>query len=221
MSSCNRFDGPACGLVHLSVGPRASRRVADPYPGAVTTPRPAGDRVFLDVATAVLGPGDHRIADLLDVLAQMPAGQVDVVHANDDLLPRLAHENGLDAALSAARLALRPGGLFIAAVPELDKLRRLRPTAPPPRVSGRGEQRQVTVQLWDWAEDGQSYGLEVLQLARSDRQWELVRAVSTRHQVITGAQVTAGLTAAGFAAVQRLTPKESGHPLPLWVAVAP
>ena len=115
--------------------------------------------MFIDVATAVLGPGDHRFVDLLDVLAQMPPGQVDVVHANDDLLPRLAHENGLDAALSAARLALRPGGLFIAAVPELDKLRRLRPTAPPPRVSGRGDQRQVTVQLWDWADDGQSYGL--------------------------------------------------------------
>ena len=187
----------------------------------MTTPRPAGDRVFVDVATAVLGPGDHRFADLLDVLDRMPAAPVDVVHANDDLLPRLAHENGLDAALSAARLALRPGGLFIAAVPELEKLRRLRPTAPPPRVSGRGDQRQVTVQLWDWAEDGQSYGLEVLQLARSGSQWELIRAVSTRHQVITGAQVTAGLTAAGFAAVQRLTPKESGHPLPLWVAVAP
>jgi hypothetical protein len=187
----------------------------------VTTPRPAGDRVFIDVATAVLGPGDHRFVDLLDVLAQMPPDPVDVVHANDDLLPRLAHENGLDAALSAARLALRPGGLFIAAVPELDKLRRLRPTAPPPRVSGRGDQRQVTVQLWDWADDGQSYGLEVLQLARSGSQWELTRAVSTRHQVITGAQVTAGLTAAGFAAVQRLTPTESGHPLPLWVAVAP
>ena len=52
----------------------------------MTTPRPAGDRVFADVATAVLGPGDHRSADLLDVLAQMPAGQLDVVHANVEAL---------------------------------------------------------------------------------------------------------------------------------------
>lgn len=181
----------------------------------------AREGVFADVATAVLGPGAHQIVDLLDVLAQMPARQVDVVCASDDLLPRLAHEGGLDAALNAARLALRPGGLLVAAVPELDRLRRLRPTAPPPRVSGRGEQRQVTVQLWDWAEDGESYGLEVLQLARNAGQWELARAVSTRHRVLSKDQISAGLTGAGFAAVQRLSPKEAGHPLPIWVAVAP
>ncbi|AHH97111.1 hypothetical protein BC739_009177 [Kutzneria viridogrisea] len=187
----------------------------------MTVPGPPREDVFADVAAAVLGPGPHSGADLLDVLAQMPAHPVDVVRAGDDLLPRLAHENGLEAALNAARLALRPGGLLVAAVPELDRLRRLRPTAPPPRVSGRGEARQVTVQLWDWAEDGSSYGLEVLQLARSAGRWELVRSVATRHQVLSKEQISEALTGAGFAAVQRLSPKEAGHPLPVWVAVAP
>jgi hypothetical protein len=187
----------------------------------MTAAGPAREDVFAAVVAAVLGPGAHRVVDLVDVLEQAPAEQVDVVRAGDDLLPRLAHENGLEAVLTAARLTLRPGGLLVAAVPELDRLRRLRPIAPPPRVSGHGERRQVTVQLWDWAADGDSYDLEVLQLARPAGQWELVRSVCTRHRVLSKEQISAWLTDAGFAAVQRLAPRESGHPLPIWVAVAP
>jgi len=44
--------------------------------------------------------------------------------------------------------------------------------------------------------------------------------VSTRHQVLTPDQVQAALAGAGFAAVQRLAPVETGHPLPVYVAVA-
>jgi hypothetical protein len=127
----------------------------------------------------------------------------------------------LGTALASARAALRPGGLLVVAVPELDRLRRLRPTAPPPRVSGRGARRQVTVQLWDWAEDGESYGLEVVQLVRRDDTWEVATAVSTRHRVLTAEQMSAELTEAGFTGVRRLAPHECGHPLPVWVAVAP
>ncbi|KAA2261730.1 hypothetical protein F0L68_15575 [Solihabitans fulvus] len=186
----------------------------------VPAPREPED-VLGDVARAVLGPGAHQVVDLLDVLEGVPRTEVDVVRAGDDLLPRLAHENALDRALRLARAALRPGGLLVAAVPELERLRRLRPTAPPPRVSGRGEQRQVTVQLWDWDSDGDSYGLEVVQLVRGRGTWEVATAVSTRHRVLTAEQVADLLADAGFVAVQRLAPAESGHPLPVWVAVAP
>lgn len=174
-----------------------------------------------DVAIALLGRGDHRVVHLLDVLERAAGAPADVVRAGDDLLPRLAHEEMLGTALASARAALRPGGLLVVAVPELDRLRRLRPTAPPPRVSGRGARRQVTVQLWDWAEDGESYGLEVVQLVRRDDTWEVATAVSTRHRVLTAEQMSAELTEAGFTGVRRLAPHECGHPLPVWVAVAP
>jgi len=48
----------------------------------------------------------------------------------------------------------------------------------------------------------------------------VARAVSTRHQVLSSEQVHDALNAAGFAAVQRLAPAETGHPLPVYVAVA-
>ncbi|WP_225978052.1 hypothetical protein [Gandjariella thermophila] len=179
------------------------------------------DDALADVAIALLGRGEHRVVHLLDVLDGAAATPADVVRAGDDLLPRLAHENMLGSALAAARAVLRPGGLLVVAVPELDRLRRLRPIAPPPRVSGRGERRQVTVQLWDWAEDGESYGLEVVQLVRRDNTWEVATAVSTRHRVLTAERISAELAEAGFTGVRRLSPRECGHPLPVWVAVAP
>lgn len=165
------------------------------------------------VADAVLGPGPHSVVDLLDVV---PGTFVDVVRACDDLLPRLAHEDALPAALTLAHAVLRPGGVLVAPVPELDRLGALRPTAPPPKVSG----DRVTVQLWDWAPDGQSYGLEVVQLVRGGSGWEVSGTVATRHRVLSAAQVSAALRDAGFVTVQRLEPAESGHPLPVWVAVA-
>ncbi|MFI9012334.1 hypothetical protein ACIGNX_34355 [Actinosynnema sp. NPDC053489] len=184
-------------------------------------PVPLPEDPLTEVAAAILGVDHHSALDLVDVVRHQGGPLVDVVRAGDDVLPRLAHENALDQALLLARRALRPGGLFLAAVPELDKLGTLRPTAPPPRVSGRGPDRQVTVQLWDWAADGESYALEVVRLVRGPETWEVANTVSTRHRVLSPEQVAASLTDAGFGAVQRLSPAECGHPLPVWVAVAP
>ncbi|MEU5695596.1 hypothetical protein [Actinosynnema sp. NPDC020468] len=174
-----------------------------------------------ELAAVVLGTGDFQEIDLLDVVRQAGVGRVDVIRAGDDLLPRLAHENALSPALRLARETLHPGGVLVAAVPELDRLSRLRPTAPPPRVLGRGPGRQVTVQLWDWAPDGESYALEVVRLVRGESTWEVANAVSTRHRVLTAERIADELDAAGFVSVRRLSPAESGHPLPVWVAVAP
>lgn len=172
------------------------------------------------IAAAVLGNGPHQTIELLDLLEYPMEASVDVVRAGDDLLPRLAHQRLLDQALVRAARALRPGGLLLATVPDLDRLRGLRPAGPPPRITGRGADRRVTVQLWDWSEDGSSYGLDVIQLVPGADGWEVVRAVSTRHQVLTSEQVHAVLTRAGFVAVQRLAPVETGYPLPVYVGVA-
>lgn len=168
--------------------------------------------VLTSVAGAVLGPGSHAVVDLLDVV---PGVQVDAVRATDDLLPRLALEESLANILMLAHASLRPGGVLVAAVPELDRLGEFKPTAPPPKVSG----DRVTLQLWDWAPDGLSYGLEVVTLLRGAGGWEISATASTRHRVLSAAEMDAALRGAGFTTVQRLAPGESGHRVPVWVAV--
>ncbi|NKE63366.1 hypothetical protein FXN61_44260 [Lentzea sp. PSKA42] len=168
--------------------------------------------VLTSVAGAVLGPGPHAVVDLLDVV---PGVQVDAVRAADDLLPRLAHEESLSNILMLAHASLRPGGVLVAAVPELDRLGVLKPTAPPPKVHG----DRVTVQLWDWAPDGLSYGLEVVSLIRGGAGWEISGTAATRHRVLSAAEMEDTLNAVGFTTVQRLAPGESGYRVPVWVAV--
>jgi hypothetical protein len=103
----------------------------------------------------------------------------------------------------------------------MERLRRMRATAPPPKVTGRGEDREVTVQLWDWAPDGSSYELEILRLVREEHGWQIGDVVTTRHRVLTAEETSDRLRRAGFHNVRRLTPGETGHPLPVWVAVTP
>lgn len=173
------------------------------------------------VVWGVLGNGQHHVVELADLLEGRVRQRPDAVRAVDDLFPRLAHDNALRPALAAARHALRPGGVLVAAVPELERLRRLRATAPPPKVSGRGDDREVTVQLWDWAPDGSSYQLEILRLVRDEGEWQIGGVVSTRHRVLTVAETGEWMSRAGFHSVRRLTPAETGHPMPVWVAIAP
>ncbi|ASO20018.1 hypothetical protein FHR81_000301 [Actinoalloteichus hoggarensis] len=193
------------------------------FPGSA--PASAGSAARPDalgqVAEAVLGSEQHRTAELLDVLDGQVTERLDVVRVGDDVLPQLAYEGSVSGALAAARRALRAGGLVVAAVPELSGLRSLRPTAPPPKVTGTGETRQIIVQLWDWAEDGTGYGLEVMRLHRVQGRWEVAHSTSTRHRVLSREQIAQAFEIAGFVGVQRLSPAESGHPLPVWVAVAP
>ncbi len=202
-----------------SDGPHGAGSAGNSAAGAGDSAHGAPDALSA-IASAVLGDRQPHTVELLDLLEYPNALRVDVVRAGVDLLPRLAHQRMLGQALARAARALRPGGLLLAAVPELDRLRGLRPAGPPPRVTGTGPDRRVTVQLWDWAEDGASYGLDVVQLARGATGWEVTRAVATRHQVLTAEQVQSALTEAGFTAVQRLTPVETGHPLPVYVGVA-
>ncbi len=186
---------------------------------APRTRPPAGD-ALARVVQRVLGPGAHRVVALGDLLAGVVSGRVDAVRACDDEFPRLAHERALQHALRTARQALRPGGMLVAAVPELGRLRRLRTAAPPPSVVRSGDDREVTVQVWDWAEDGESYGLEVIRLVRHQGSWEIGEVAATRHRVLSAEETGSRLADAGFRGVRRLTPTEAGHRVPVWIAGA-
>jgi hypothetical protein len=168
-----------------------------------------------------LGEDARSVTELADIAALPHGTRVDAVRSGDDLFPELAYDGTLFGVLRLARVSLRPGGALVAAVPELAELGRLRPKAPAPKVFGRGQDRQMCVHLWEWADDGRSYQLDLLRLRHADGHWSVAETVTTRHWVLDPDEVHDLLRRAGFVRVRRLEPAESGHPLPVWVASAP
>lgn len=173
------------------------------------------------VLRRVLGPGRHRVLDLIEVLRGHGVHGLDAVRVTGEMFPKLAHDGSLSRALVAVREALRPGGVLVAAVPELERLQALRTAAGPPRVTRSGDDRELTVQVWDWSADGESYGLDVLRLTCENGRWELRDVTTAHHRVLTGSQTGASLRQAGFGAISRLTQAQTGHRMPVWVAYAP
>lgn len=189
---------------------------------AVPSQRGAGPADAIGSVVAWVLGGDGGSVVELGELSALPLGsRVDAVRSGEDLFPELAYRGTLLDVLRTALRCLRPGGVLVAAVPELAELGRLRPTAPPPKVFGRPPNQQLCVQLWDWADDGRSYQLDLVRLRRADGTWKVADSVTTRHRVLDPAEVHGLLRAAGFVRVQRLDPAESGHSLPVWVASAP
>lgn len=210
---------PQHGVDTAARGPDSggARREGSRPPGSAA----GGPDVLDGVIRRMLGPGRHRVSDLFDLLRGAGPQGLDGVRATAEAFPKLAHERQLGRALRAARGLLRPGGVLVAAVPELDRLRRLRTAAGPPRVTRSGDDRELTVKVWDWSQDGESYGLEVLRLTCQQGRWELRDVTAARHRVLSAQEVGARLSEAGFDGIRRLTHEHTGHRVPVWVALAP
>lgn len=178
-----------------------------------------------ELISAELGSSTPRVGELCELLEHGSSaprfGDLDAVRASDEVFPDLAHRGKLGIALRIARDRLRPGGLVVAAVPELANLRRLRPASTPPKVVGTGADREVTVQLWDWAPDGHTYTLELVKMRRAGQQWETATVARATHRVLSEREVFDALSQAGFVDVDRLPAGSAKYPLPLWVANAP
>ncbi|UXY25897.1 class I SAM-dependent methyltransferase [Streptomyces sp. HUAS TT20] len=143
----------------------------------------------------------------------------DVVVCADNSLPHLLTDEDLDAALAGMRRVLRDGGLVVITVRDYDELRRDRPASTPPQVSGTGDDRVVTFQLWHWHDDGERYDLEHFQLLPARTGWE-VRVRRTAYRALTRARLTQALTTAGFTDVTWLEPPVTGFYQPV-VTAAP
>ncbi|MEV0183307.1 class I SAM-dependent methyltransferase [Streptomyces sp. NPDC050625] len=143
----------------------------------------------------------------------------DVVVCADNSLPHLLTDEDLDAALAGMRRVLRDGGLVVITVRDYDELRRDRPVSTPPQVSGRGDGRVVTFQLWHWYDDGERYDLEHFQLLPTGTGWE-VRVRRTAYRALTRGRLTEALTTAGFTDVTWLEPSATGFYQPVVTAVS-
>jgi SAM-dependent methyltransferase len=138
----------------------------------------------------------------------------------DNALPHLLTDDDLNAALRGMRRVLRDDGLLVATVRDYDELRRGRPTSTPPQVTGAGDSRGITFQLWHWHDDGERYDYEHFQLLPTGSGWD-VRVRRTTYRALTRAQLTDAVTAAGFTDITWHEPRTCGFYQPVLTAVSP
>ncbi|WP_370150765.1 class I SAM-dependent methyltransferase [Streptacidiphilus sp. EB129] len=141
----------------------------------------------------------------------------DVVVCADNALPHLLTAEDQATALGEMRRVLRRDGLLLVSTRPYDGIRQSHPASTTPQSHGRGRDRTVSFQLWDWHEDGERYDLELFQLIPDGDDWR-VEVRRTAYWALTSQQLEGFVTGAGFDRTAWLPPEDSGFFQPLLTA---
>ncbi|MEV5596814.1 class I SAM-dependent methyltransferase [Streptomyces sp. NPDC052496] len=200
----------ACGIGTQAIGLAAAGHTVtgtdlSPVAAARATAEAAARGLHLPTAAA-----DMRRLPFADAL-------FDAVVCADNSLALLTTPEGVRAALASMRRVLRPGGQLLLGMRAYEEARRDRWEVLPPRVTRTPGGRAVTLQLWEWHDDGEHYDFDLIQLLPRGGTWE-VRSRRATSWALTREQVTAFVTAAGFEQVTWHEPRADGYFQPLVTA---
>ncbi|MFH8408343.1 methyltransferase domain-containing protein [Streptomyces sp. NPDC018019] len=142
----------------------------------------------------------------------------DAVVCADNSLAHLTTPDDVRRALAGMRRVLRPGGQLLLGMRAYEDARRERREVLPPRVARLPDGgRAVTLQLWEWHDDGEHYDFDLIQLLPRGGTWE-VRSRRATSWALTREQVSGFVTAAGFERLAWHEPADSGYFQPLLTA---
>ncbi|MFH8345669.1 class I SAM-dependent methyltransferase [Streptomyces sp. NPDC018045] len=142
----------------------------------------------------------------------------DAVVCADNSLAHLTTADDVRTALAAMRRVLRPGGLLLLGTRAYEEARRERREVLPPRVTRTPDGgRAVTLQLWEWHDDGEHYDFDLIQLLPRGGTWE-VRSRRATSWALTRDQISGFVMAAGFERLTWHEPAEGGYFQPLLTA---
>jgi SAM-dependent methyltransferase len=202
----------ACGIGTQAIGlALTGHRVVGTDLSPVAVTRAAAEAAARSVALPAAA-ADMRALPFRSVV-------FDAVVCADNALPHLLTDADLETALRDMRRVLRDDGMLLVTVRDYDELRRDRPASTPPQVSGTGEGRVVTFQLWHWHDDGERYDLEHFQLRPAGTGWE-VHVRRTAYRALARGRLTDAATATGFTDVTWHESADSGFYQPLLSARA-
>lgn len=144
----------------------------------------------------------------------------------DNGLAHFLSQPELEAAAAGLAGVLEPGGLLLASLRDYDRLRETRPAATPLGLFPEEGGRRMVFQVWDWAEDGETYE-QTLYIVRhrpggpGDPDKIETLAFRTRSRAIARAELEAALSAAGFREIAWSEPEDSGFYQPIVTARLP
>lgn len=178
------------------------------------------------------------VADWLALDATV-ADVFDVVICMDNALSHLLDDGDLTQAARQMRARLRPDGFLIASIRDYDSVVKettagdgsvaqglpgvagqtgaTRPRATLPRVSEDENGRRITFQVWDWAEDGQSYAVNQFFLRETEEGWGVSHYVS-RFRALLRDELSDILKTVEFSDIRWVMPAESGFYQPIVTA---
>ncbi|HVL22437.1 MAG TPA: methyltransferase domain-containing protein [Thermomicrobiales bacterium] len=204
----------ACGIGTQAIGLALQGfvvRGTDISPKAVARARAEAADFGVDIS---FGIADFRRLD------REVEGQYDAVICCDNSLPHMLTDDDMCLALRGMRGKVRAGGLLVVGVRDYDALAVERPHATMPLVMEREKGRSITFQVWDWAENGESYALSLFVLEESAGVWH-TRCHTTTYRALRRAELDEFLERAGFEDVRWHGPEETGHYQPLVTARRP
>lgn len=144
----------------------------------------------------------------------------DVVVCADNAIPHLLDSTDVVGAFQEMRRVLRPSGALVVTVRDYDAIRRTRPRSTVPQTHDSASGRMVTFQLWDWADDGEHYDVELFQVASQGQQWTTTVG-RTRYWAMTRDQISGFAQTAGLESTCWHLPDETGFFQPALTAHKP
>ena len=213
-----RYSGPPLAVLDCAsgIGTQAIGLAARGYTVHATDLSPAAvERAAAEAAArgVALTVG---VADMRSLDTQVE-GAFDVVLACDNAVPHLLTDDDLRAAARHMRAKLRQTGLLLISIRDYDHLTLNRPPATTPQVVDDDSGRRIVFQVWDWADDGVTYKVNLFILRQIEDGWHTAQFATT-YRALLRAELSAILDAEGFADIRWHMPQDTGYFQPVVTA---
>ena len=159
------------------------------------------------------------VADFRE-LAQQVQGTFDAVICCDNSIAHLHTEADLALAFQNMAAKIAPGGLLLVSLRDYDRLVQEKPRSYTPTVADRDFGRSIMFQIWDWAEDSNSYRLSHFTVKQDGDGWETICATS-HLRAWQRAEVEAALAQTDLTDITWHMPDASGYYQPIITARKP
>lgn len=159
------------------------------------------------------------VADLRSLAIDVD-GQFDIVLSCDNALPHLLSDEDLRLAAHNLWSKLKSDGLLIASIRDYDHALSNKPHSTLPQIIDSPEGRRIIFQVWDWAEDRNTYQIHHFIVQEIDGHWQ-THHCTTQYRALRRDELSRIFQDVGFVEIHWKMPEESEYYQPIVIARKP